>query len=192
MGLKRTITMAMAIFVSACGNFTAQPDTEEPDTDSEMNPMTYQAALSDCGGFDVTVELSEYCAAEVLTWDYDPSTKLLIFSDSRIVLNCCGEHDMSIQLEDGVYTITEYDRPMQGRGGIRCVCICPFDYEIEVQDMPAGEIQVQLLRDISDDERWNNTLVWEGKLDLTQESGNVVIDDVSAEDGCEPDSGEWK
>lgn len=175
----------MAMVASACGNFTANP--EEDIDDTALHPLTYQAALSDCGGLDVTVEISEYCNAEILSWDYDPATKVFVFSDNRILLNCCGEHDMSIELEDGVYTITEYDSPLiiPGQEESRCNCMCSFDYEIEVQNMPAEEIQVRLLRDVSDSDQWNNTLVWEGTLDLTDESGDIVIDDEPIHYGCE-------
>lgn len=176
----------MAVFVSACGNFTAQPEPDQG-SDSDPHPLAYQAALSDCGGLDVTVEKSDYCAAEILAWEYDPETKIFVFADNRIVLNCCGEHDMSIRLVDGVYRITEYDAPEQIEPDVesRCHCMCSFDYELKVQDMPHEEIQVKLLRDISDDDDWNSGLVWEGELDLTLGSGEIIIDDVPVEYGCE-------
>jgi len=37
-----------------------------------------------------------YCDAEVLHWQYGRSDGTLSLSDERILLNCCGDHAMSV------------------------------------------------------------------------------------------------
>jgi len=166
----------LAILLLSCGNFTEVTGADN---------IIHSAALSDCGGFDdtkVDVELSEYCDAQIIRWNYDAGTKVFTFSDNRVFLNCCGDHNMTIELEDDIYVITEIDAPANGD---RCSCMCSFDYEIEIQNMPAEIIELRLALDVTDSIDTSNDKVWEGSIDLTTTtSGEIVIDDIPIEYGC--------
>lgn len=93
---------------------------------------------------------------------------------------------MTASLEDGIYVITERDAPevSENEAAKRCKCVCPFDYRIEIKKVPHEPVALRLVRDVTDDEQWTNRVVWEGPLDLTKESGEIVIDDTPIEYGC--------
>jgi len=61
--------------------------------------------------------------------------------------------------------------------------MCVFDYVIEVQGVDEEVIDVRIERDVTD---WpeGSGLVWEGQLDLTQGSGQVIIDDTPEDMWC--------
>jgi hypothetical protein len=69
----------------------------------------------------------------------------------------------------GNYQIRETDAP----GESRCLCMCFFDFSIGLSDMPAQSIGIELYRHITDEgPEW---MVWQGTLDLRQETGEIVI-----------------
>jgi len=139
--------------------------------------LEQQAEVSGCGGFGGGGALRDvpagYCDAEVLRWQYDPGTQTLALTDARVMLNCCGEHGASLALEDGVYVLRETDEPEAG--GVRCACMCAFDFALEAQGIPAGEIALRLELLVSDWPEGSGT-VWQGSLDLSQGGGEIVLD----------------
>ncbi|HOX43084.1 MAG TPA: hypothetical protein PK668_05785 [Myxococcota bacterium] len=141
-----------------------------------------QAEVSDCGGFGAAGGAlrdvpAGYCDAELLRWEYDAGSQVLSLTDQRVSLNCCGLHDATLALVDGVYVLTETDDPEFGDA--RCACMCTFDFAVTATGIPAGEIQLRLELLVSDWAEGSGT-VWEGSLDLSQGSGQVVVDDQPA------------
>jgi len=136
--------------------------------------------VSDCGGFarlgsPLMEEAPAYCDAEVLHWQYDAQAGVLSVNNTRVELNCCGVHGVGIAEQGGVYVITETDEPEFGDA--RCGCMCVFDFSLSAEGIPAGTIQVKLVREVSD---WpeGSGVVFEGELDLSAGAGFVVLDDA--------------
>ena len=151
-----------------------------------VTPSDQEDRISDCGGFEASGGTifnppADYCAAEVLHWLYEPETQTLKLGDARILLNCCGDHSMSMELDGGVYVFTEMDAPEGGWG--RCACMCVFDYTITVHGMPEELISIRIDRDVTDDQDPLAT-VFETQLDLTLGSGYAIIDDEPMEMWC--------
>ncbi len=117
----------------------------------------------------------------MLHWAYRAETETLTLADARVLLNCCGEHAMTIDLLEGVYVVTETDDPeMTEMGPARCGCMCVFDFTLQAAGIPQETIQVQLVREVSDWEEASD-LIWEGELDLGQGTGAIVIDETYEE-----------
>jgi hypothetical protein len=143
-----------------------------------IDTLGVNARVSDCGGFaegtkalqSQSVE-DELCSDERLHWQYDPNSHIVTFLNEDVWLNCCGEHSITITLDDvtGNYQIRETDAP----GKSRCLCMCFFDFSIELPDIQSKPIVVELHRHITDEgPEW---MVWQGSLDLRQETGEIVI-----------------
>lgn len=142
--------------------------------------------VSECGGFvamqkadDATFAPDDYCDAEVLDWAYDAATQSLALHDERVFLNCCGEHAMEVTYDHGLYVVRETDEPVEGAG--RCDCMCVFDFHLDVSGVPDGIIALRLDRFVTES---GEETVWEGTLDLTLESGRVVVDDTDVGMWC--------
>ncbi|MDY0000027.1 MAG: hypothetical protein RBU30_01890 [Polyangia bacterium] len=155
------------------------------DEDPEGTALTQQSAISECGGFAdpgnglPVQDPTTYCDAELLHWAYGSGS--LALANTRISLNCCGEHGMSVELVDGVYVVHERDEP--GPGGYRCRCMCAFDYTLEANGIPEGVISMRLEREVTDSGA-GTELIWEGELDLAEGSGTITIDSSPLEFGC--------
>lgn len=167
------------IALAGCGGYTDQNDPDDP-------VITSQDRVSACGGFEsegspLLGNPVDYCAAEVLHWAYDEAADQLKLADARVLLNCCGEHAMTVAEADGVYVFTETDDPEFGDA--RCGCMCVFDFAIEVTGITTGVIPIRINREVSD---WpeGSGLVLEAELDLTQGSGTIVIDDTDIYPWC--------
>jgi hypothetical protein len=113
--MNRTI-LALGLSAWLCGCGT--DDSSDPGPD--LIPQTYR--VSECGGFQAASKADftpqDYCAAEVLSWTYDKATHALKLTDSRALLNCCGDRTMTLTEKNGLYQIVETDAPQQGSG--RC------------------------------------------------------------------------
>lgn len=135
-------------------------------------------SVSECGGFAAEGKTlqsqqtkNDLCSDERLLWQYDPNSRIVTFLNENVWLNCCGEHSITITLDEatGNYLIHEKDAP----GESRCLCMCFFDFSIGLSDMPPESIVAELYRHITDDgPEW---LVWQGTLDLSQKTGESVI-----------------
>jgi len=152
---------------------------------------TQEGEVSDCGGFGDTGEeqfaitdpgldgMRDYCDAQVLYWEFVDGTLTIV--DSRVMLNCCGQQSVSIIGGDTI-TVLETDDPE--RGDLRCDCHCAYDFRAELHGLAAGPVEVELLlhvTDVSDEP----TRMWSGTLDLTDGSGEIVIDATAEPDFCE-------
>jgi hypothetical protein len=186
--MKRARTLVLGVGAGALlllGLAGATPGSCVPIEPSVVVPVQV-AHLSECGGFAVTggvakadTAADDYCAAEVLRWRYDATAGSLSLSDDRILLNCCGDHGIGAVIEDGAYVVTETDDPLEG--GVRCHCLCVFDFALDVEGVPLDAIPVRLLRDIGET---GETGIWEGTLDLTAGTGEVILDETSADPWC--------
>jgi len=174
----RASTLTLMALLTACGG--GEATTPEPD----LLPQSY--AVSECGGFKAHAATAlapapqSYCDAEVLRWTYDKGAGKLAFANDRVALNCCGERVMKLAEVNGTYEIRETDAPEQivtasGTSEARCHCMCVFDLEVEAEQIPSGQNQVKLIREITDSNEPAKT-VYSGSLDLSAGSGLVVVD----------------
>ena len=83
--------------------------------------------------------------------------------------------------EGGVYVLSETDEPDEGDD--RCLCMCFFDYGVSLPDISVGSLALRLVRHIPDNEpsSWS---VWEGSIDLSLGTGEVLIEE-SVGSGCD-------
>ena len=171
-------TIVTLIALGGCANEGPGPIDTPPE-------LRQTGVVSDCGGFASMADLFEepdggYCDAERLHYEYDAETGTLELRDARILLNCCGDRSVDVELVDGVYVIHEIDLPEGGEEGGRCNCMCVFDYDIAIEDVPAELVQVRLTRNEGD----GASTVWEGELDLTSPVGVTVVDDEDVGGWC--------
>lgn len=173
--MTRTLSAGAAILALALAACEGGPTFE--------NPLEQTSAVSECGGFPQTRDLADgdYCDAEVLSWQYEEASQTLWLADNRILLNCCGDHSMTISEEQGVYVATERDAPEFDDA--RCGCMCVFDYTLEA-NIPEGTIALRVVRDVTDWPEGSGT-VFDDTIDLTQGSGSVILDDVPITDWCQ-------
>jgi len=145
--------------------------------------------VSECGGFvspekrmdnniPLTRDPSTYCDAEKLQWLYDENTLTLSVLNSRVLLNCCGEHDITASYENGAAIIAENDQPVNGTD--RCRCMCVYDFFIEISGLSPGVITLKL--DLTVDEDTRNK--WEGTIDIREKNGEIIIDDKPLDNWC--------
>jgi len=152
---------------------------------------TQEGEVSDCGGFTDTGEesfaitdpghdgLRDYCDAQVLYWEFEDGTLTIL--DSRVMLNCCGQHSVSISGGD-IITIFEIDDPEPG--DLRCDCRCAYDFRAELHGLATGAVEVELLLHVTD-VTVEPTQMWSDTLDLSDGSGEIVIDATPEPDFCE-------
>lgn len=152
--------------------------------------LSRDTQVSACGGFgqaaqalraDLNGDPATYCDAERLLWAYFEDTRTLELANNRILLNCCGEHDVDVALEAGVYVVTETDAPEFGDA--RCGCMCVYDYHTAIADVPAGQVDLRIIRDVTDSED-GPQLVWEGTIDTTTSTGAVEVETDDVEPWC--------
>ena len=145
--------------------------------------------VSTCGGFKNTMKRtgsddffspddSTYCDAERLQWFYDEKTETLKVMNSRVFLNCCGEHEITAVNDKSIIVIKENDQPVDGKG--RCHCMCVYDFFIEISGVLLGVIPLKLDMTVDD----ATLSKWEGKIDLGKGNGVIIIDDKPLAYGC--------
>lgn len=147
-------------------------------------PAEAETRISVCGGFaqqeqTLDADPAAYCDAEVLRWQYDAASEKLTLSNTRVTLNCCGEHSMSAAEDGDLWVVTERDAPEQvgllPGDTARCGCMCVFDFEIAINGVAGDAVEVKLVRDITDVET-GPTTAWQGVIDLTAGQGEIVVD----------------
>jgi len=168
----------LLLFILSC-------DSESPvQTPDEI--IDSISKISGCGGFPdaakrmdtgipFTIDPSTYCNAERLHWLYDENTRTLSVLNSRVLLNCCGDHTITAAFEKGVLVIAEDDQPESGTG--RCYCVCVFDFFVEITGISPGIITLRLDLTVDD----ITVTKWEGKIDLGKGNGEIIIDDKALE-----------
>ena len=191
--MKSFLLAFLPLALAACGSNESSPSTTTETTSSstETSTLTQKSLVSECGGFaktkvdPPTPDGATYCDAEQLLWVYDAGTQSLGLTDARMVLNCCGEHSITVAVDDaGTYVVSERDAPQIVAGSTaRCNCMCVFDFGVSVEPVPAGSIDVRVTLDVTDSGEAAK-VVYEGSIDLSQGSGAIVIDSTSADPWC--------
>jgi hypothetical protein len=154
--------------------------------------LTQHPLISECGGFagqgqpliladPPMPDPATYCDAERLLWAYDAAAGSLGITNSRMLLNCCGNHSIKVVEEAATYVITEVDAPVDGDA--RCGCMCVFDFAVTVDSIPAGMLPIKLMRHVTDSGE-PSSVVYEGTLDLSQATGTITIDPNTVEPWC--------
>lgn len=168
--------------VSACGGFGAEQSQKADFGEDEAPAPGAQPAPGE--------QASAYCAAERLDYAYDALSGALKLTNARVMLNCCGEHSVKLEQQaDGRYELREVDAPeLVDIGGeqqpSRCHCMCPFDFELQADNIPAGTLEITIVREVTDRDAPTEE-VFVGKLDLSQPSGSLVVDDQPVLGFCE-------
>jgi hypothetical protein len=161
----------------------------EVEKDPGSNPLNATFDVSECGGFARAAKADlapGYCDAEVLDWSYDGASGKLSLSDKRVLLNCCGDHSVTVtQDSSGTFVITEIDAPQAQNGGARCHCMCVYDFDASFSIYSAGGlVPIKLVRDVTDDNEPPKT-VFSGQLNLSAGSGSEVLDTTDVGMWCE-------
>ena len=100
-------------------------------------------AFSDCGGYDNDGEDLDNDTSSCAIWTYNESGTLSIMH-TNTVFNCCVETllgSYTIDVENGLITIEE-DEVLENGG---CDCICPYDIQHEIWNLPPGEYTIKVL-----------------------------------------------
>jgi len=165
--------IAMFCLVSSCG---------ETECENGSCGIDILSSFSACGGFDNDTKAKfkeagedEECD-EKLIWSYDESSGTLSILNEFVNLNCCGDHSIKVEKNpDGGYIIKEKDQPEPGHGGARCMCNCFFDFKVDILNVTDGIIPIRFTRQVTDSKTGNEVLIWKGSLDLSTNSGAVVV-----------------
>ena len=147
--------------------------------------------VSDCGGFEANRDRNfkdgdDYCDAERLYWSYDAATRELVIDNTRVLLNCCGNHSVTANRDTGGdfvapgISVTEIDEPETAG---RCGCMCVYDFHVVLEDVDPGQQQFYLYRQVSDDPN-SSGMILDTVLDLDQGSGVIVINDDDVDPWC--------
>jgi len=133
--------------VRADGYADAVAHQDTPDAGREFGidviNIGYDPEFSECGGFapeDGMVQQARdpFCGHPVMKWAVDPVTGEIRLTFENIFFNCCGEHEIAVENDDGVIIVTIIDRPTYADD--RCSCTCGYDYAVT---MPPLEDAVQ-------------------------------------------------
>lgn len=132
---------------------------------------------SECGGFEdhggLTAE-EYYCEAERVYWEYQSDTEKLRVTNTRVGLNCCGDHSMEMSAFGNKINILELDKPRDVMGS-RCMCSCVYDFEIVASGIAENEYEVKIERRVENLKKNEEEVVFEGKWNLKDGKGMVEI-----------------
>ena len=178
------VLLLIVLFTLACDSRSPLQTADKTDKISVQN-----SHVSDCGGFNspskrtgsdifFSRDDSTYCDAERLQWLYDENAQTLEVMNSRVFLNCCGEHEITAVNDNNIIVIKENDQLVNGKG--RCRCMCVYDFFIEISGISPGIITLKL--DMTVDDITVNK--WEGKIDIGKGNGVIIIDDKPLAYGC--------
>ncbi|MCK5798469.1 MAG: hypothetical protein KAI47_14860, partial [Deltaproteobacteria bacterium] len=164
----------LAMGAAACG------EGDDPSLPQESG-VTATTRASTCGGFvaqSKTNSPMNYCAAEVLNWQYDALQGNLTLRNNRAMLNCCGDHSQTLTRENGVLVLREVDAPEGGK--TRCRCECAFDFEAIVKQVAPGLLRLRVERLITDATNSGAPKVlFDGTIDLDKVQGVETLDPTS-------------
>lgn len=144
------------------------------------SPVILEQSLevSGCGGFAYGTRGSDECDSEVLRWSFDANSSTLALRNENVVLNCCGERSVEVDVQDGnTIVMTETDAPATS-GFRRCRCICTFDFgaTVKLGDPVLGETAVKVMRLVTDiKEGGHEEEVFTTTIDLDSGAGSYCI-----------------
>ena len=131
---------------------------------------------SGCGGFGTTaynlLAVTENCDEE-LVWFHNKATNVLTLTHRNTRFNCAfddhGKISVTVTEKGDAYTVEE-----RGTSDIWAMCDCRYDIEMSIKDVDPvlTTMTVQTSQSYREEEP---DLAWTGTLDLTQESGTILI-----------------
>jgi len=131
-----------------------------------------------------TKKTEMYCAAERLHWSWDSQSKVAQFDHRRVTINCCGNRTTkAFKRGDNSYEIREIDRGEGDNDDMRCGCMCVFDFGIDIPEVD-GEIDLTIVRETINGEMTDEETVWQGSVDLSKGSGEIVTSMEDASPWC--------
>ena len=136
--------------------------------------------VSECGGFEdretVTFKEEEQKCDQLIIWEYNEKEEVLSILNQDVRLNCCGQHDVSIEKNGASVVYTMIDNPNFGR----CDCTCSYDYSADIGNVSETKIDLSVFTDVAENDGPES--VWEGTIDLSEESGTIVVKERSGDD----------
>jgi len=145
----------------------------------EIEGVEENVQVSGCRGFNSQNLYSlnnEPICDHLISWKYNKIENILSILNQDVMLNCCGEHDVRIEkTEDGI-KYTMIDNSVQGA---RCGCSCLFDFSADVKIVSQGELTISVRTDVEENE--GPEAVWEGKINLSEGSGTIVVKERSGD-----------
>jgi len=97
-------------------------------------------SLTDYSDCKLADTLPDFTAGETcLEWDYDSGTLSLIHTNTT--LNCCPVIAADVAVDGSEIVITEID----SLDNFGCDCLCLFDLEYEIADLPVGEYSIKVI-----------------------------------------------
>jgi hypothetical protein len=176
MGREAIACMGICLFLLAAGCGTAPEPTSQFGWQIGGCVGQESALTEQTEGFDETCEVEKLLPAEVdyctekIFWEYDQVNQTLQLVHGPVVLNCCGVRQVRTGVVEGFHTIVEVDEP----GDYRCRCMCDTFYSVCMRDVPPATLPVRIFLHVTDASP-TPIDVWEGELDLSEDSGEIVL-----------------
>jgi len=134
----------------------------------------FNGKSSECGGFETVTRALDNnpdCEDEAMHFTWDAESGVVHFVHENVDFNCCGERDIHVFHEDGVYVVYEDESP-EGLFGGRCSCYCLYDMAVDFDVGDNRVFKFQVVTDVSDDdEPEHKSPIW----DIDVSSGETTI-----------------
>ena len=185
LGIIACIGLCLALLPAGCGT--------EPEVDDNFGWLIggcigqAEALVEQTSGYDTTCkpeallpEEIDYCTEKIF-WEYNQANRTLQLVHGPVALNCCGVRYVNSGVAEEFYTILEMDEP----GEYRCRCMCDTFYSVCIRNVPETLLPIRIFLHVTD-ETSQPADVWEGELDLSEGSGQIVLGE-SGSQHCLPD-----
>jgi len=125
------LTALLLILPIACNDSASGPEND--------NITGVMVAASGCKTYEMGKAAGDIPADQsCILYEYAPFGKLYI-THYNAGFNCCTDVDADVSVSDGVITITEKE------SGDYCHCLCLFDIEMEISQLPAKGYTVRII-----------------------------------------------
>ena len=101
-----------------------------------LDPSGSLISHTGCKGFTAATAADDFTPDQsCIVWDYD-GTGTMSLSHINAGFNCCPTLDISVDIEGGTIMLREVETLGE------CFCLCLFDLEFEIINLPPGEYRV--------------------------------------------------
>lgn len=152
LNVRRPACLTLVLATVTCSLFLVTCNDDSPVRSKQPEPTVRLISKSTCKG---TQESPPSSAASVCTQDYitlwTDSANTLHIKHINAAFNCCMESlTVTIQIKGEVALITESDN--MESGGCRCICL--YDAEYEISDLPASVHKIEIAEPYAQLDRW--------------------------------------
>ena len=116
-------------------------------------------------------------SVERLLWSYDKETKILSFMHDNLCTPCGDDWEVSLILtkDEDTYSLTSLAEDTSRITSYKCGS-CRYDLKTTAEIEEQDAINLVFTKQTkSFDDKNGKTQIWSGKIDLTEESGEIVI-----------------